>query len=95
MDEFEYKGFKYRIVSVVDATVELIYAGKLTGRIVVPEEVEYQNLKCKVVAIRGAQKAECYYYQPDDKRRKVERRWSPVFCPVFVGQSLQSFSKIN
>lgn len=91
MDEFEYKGFKYRIVSVVDATVELIYAGKLTGKIVVPEEVEYQNLKCKVVAIRGAQKAECYYYQPDDKRRKVERRWSPVFCPVFVGQSLQSF----
>ena len=91
MDEFEYKGFKYRIVSVVDATVELIYAGELTGKIVVPEEVEYQNQKCKVVAIRGAKKIEYYDYQPDDKRRKVERRSREVFCPVFVGQSLQSF----
>ena len=91
MDEFEYKGFKYRIVSVVDATVELISAGKLTGKIVVPEEVEYQNQKCKVVAIRGAKKTEYYDYQPDDKRRKVERRSREVTCPVFVGQSLQSF----
>ena len=91
MDEFEYKGFKYRIVSVVDATVELIYAGKLTGKVVVPEEVEYQNQKCKVVAIRGTTKIEYYDYQPDDKRRKVERRSREVFCPVFVGQSLQSF----
>ena len=91
MDEFEYKGFKYRIVSVVDATVELIYAGKLTGKVVVPEEVEYQNQKCKVVGIRGAKKTEYYDYQPDDKRRKVERRSREVTCPVFVGQSLQSF----
>ena len=91
MDEFEYKGFKYRIVSVVDATVELIYAGKLTGKVVVPEEVEYQNQKCKVVAIRGAKKTEYYDYQPDDKRRKVERRSREVICPVFVGQTLQSF----
>ena len=91
MDEFEYKGFKYRIVSVVDATVELIYAGELTGKIVVPEEVEYQNQKCKVVAIRGTKKTEYYDYQPDDKRRKVERRSREVFCPVFVGRSLQSF----
>ena len=91
MDEFEYKGFKYRIVSVVDATVELIYAGKLTGKVVVPEEVEYQNQKCKVVAIRGERKTEYYDYQPDDKRRKVERRSREVTCPVFVGQSLQSF----
>ena len=91
MDEFEYKGFKYRIVSVVDATVELISAGKLTGKIVVPEEVEYQNQKCKVVAIRGAKKTEYYDYQPDDKRRKVERRSREVTYPVFVGQSLQSF----
>lgn len=91
MDEFEYKGFKYRIVSVVDATVELIYAGKLTGKIVVPEEVEYQSQKCKVVAIRGTKKTEYYDYQPDDKRRKVERCSSEVFCPVFVGRSLQSF----
>jgi len=91
MNEFEYKGFKYRIVSVVDATVELISAGKLTGKIVVPEEVEYQNQKCKVVAIRGAKKTEYYDYQPDDKRRKVERRSREVTCPVFVGQSLQSF----
>ena len=91
MDEFEYKGLKYRIVSVVDATVELISAGKLTGKIVVPEEVEYQNQKCKVVAIRGAKKTEYYDYQPDDKRRKVERRSREVTCPVFVGQSLQSF----
>ena len=91
MDEFEYKGFKYRIVSVVDATVELIYAGELTGKIVVPEEVEYQNQKCKVVAIRGERKTEYYDYQPDDKRRKVERRSREVTCPVFVGQSLQSF----
>ena len=91
MDEFEYKGFKYRIVSVVDATVELIYAGKLTGKVVVPEEVEYQNQKCKVVAIRGAKKTEYYDYQPDDKRRKVERRERDVYFPVFVGRSLQSF----
>lgn len=91
MDEFEYKGFKYRIVSVVDATVELISAGELTGKIVVPEEVEYQNQKCKVVAIRGKRKTEYYDYQPDDKRRKVERRSREVTCPVFVGQSLQSF----
>ena len=91
MDEFEYKGFKYRIVSVVDATVELIYAGKLTGKVVVPEEVEYQNQKCKVVAIRGAKKTEYYDYQPDDKRRKVERRSREVTCPVFVGQTLHSF----
>ena len=91
MDEFEYKGFKYRIVSVVDATVELISAGELTGKIVVPEEVEYQNQKCKVVAIRGAKKTEYYDYQPDDKRRKVERRSREVTYPVFVGQSLQSF----
>ena len=91
MDEFEYKGFKYRIVSVVDATVELIYAGKLTGKVVVPEEVEYQNQKCKVVGIRGERKTEYYDYQPDDKRRKVERRSREVTCPVFVGQSLQSF----
>lgn len=91
MDEFEYKGFKYRIVSVVDATVELIYAGELTGKIVVPEEVEYQNQKCKVVAIRGAKKTEYYDYQPDDKRRKVERRSRYVYFPVFVGRSLQSF----
>ena len=78
MDEFEYKGFKYRIVSVVDATVELIYAGKLTGKIVVPEEVEYQNQKCKVVGISGSSK--------DDKRRN-----SPIYFPVFVGQRLESF----
>ena len=91
MDEFEYKGFKYRIVSVVDATVELIYAGKLTGKVVVPEEVEYQNQKCKVVGIRGAKKTEYYDYQPDDKRRKVERRSRYVYFPVFVGRSLQSF----
>ena len=91
MDEFEYKGFKYRIVSVVDATVKLIYAGKLTGKVVVPEEVEYQNQKCKVVEIRGDRKTEYYDYQPDDKRRKVERRSREVTCPVFVGQSLQSF----
>ena len=91
MDEFEYKGFKYRIVSVVDATVELIYAGKLTGKVVVPEEVEYQNQKCKVVAIRGAKKTEYYDYQPDDKRCKVERRERYVYFPVFVGRSLQSF----
>ena len=91
MDEFEYKGFKYRIVSVVDATVELISAGKLTGKIVVPEEVEYQNQKCKVVAIRGERKTEYYDYQPDDKRRKVERRSREVTCPVFVGRLLQSF----
>ena len=91
MDEFEYKGFKYRVVSVVDATVELIYAGKLTGKVVVPEEVEYQNQKCKVVAIRGTKKTEYYDYQPDDKRRKVERRKRYVICPVFVGQRLESF----
>ena len=91
MDEFEYKGFKYRIVSVVDATVELIYAGELTGKVVVPEEVEYQNQKCKVVGIRGDRKTEYYDYQPDDKRRKVERRSREVTCPVFVGRSLQSF----
>ena len=91
MDEFEYKGFKYRIVSVVDATVELIYAGKLTGKVVVPEEVEYQNQKCKVIGIRGEIKTEYYDYQPDDKRRKVERRSREVTCPVFVGQTLQSF----
>ena len=91
MDEFEYKGFKYRIVSVVDATVELIYAGELTGKIVVPEEVEYQNQQCKVVAIRGTKKTEYYDYQPDDKRRKVERRSREVTCPVFVGQTLHSF----
>ena len=91
MDEFEYKGFKYRIVSVVDATVELISAGELTGKIVVPEEVEYQNLKYKVVGIRGARKIEYSYYQPDDKRRKLEKRRSDVYFPVFVGKSLQSF----
>ena len=91
MDEFEYKGFKYRIVSVVDSTVELIYAGKLTGKVVVPEEVEYQNLKYKVVGIRGARKIEYSYYQPDDKRRKLEKRRSDVYFPVFVGKSLQSF----
>ncbi len=91
MDEFEYKGFKYRIVSVVDATVELISAGELTGKIVVPEEVEYQNQKCKVVAIRGDSKREYYDYQPDDKRRKVERRERDVYFPVFVGQRLESF----
>ena len=91
MDEFEYKGFKYRIVSVVDATVELIYAGKLTGKVVVPEEVEYQNQKCKVVEIRGDRKTEYYDYQPDDKRRKVERRERYVYFPVFVGQRLESF----
>ena len=91
MDEFEYKGFKYRIVSVVDATVKLIYAGKLTGKVVVPEEVEYQNQKCKVVEIRGDRKTEYYDYQPDDKRRKVERRERYVYFPVFVGQRLESF----
>lgn len=91
MDEFEYKGFKYRIVSVVDATVELIYAGELTGKIVVPEEVEYQSQKCKVVAIRGTKKTEYYDYQPDDKRCKVRRCSREVLCPVFVGRSLQSF----
>lgn len=91
MDEFGYKGFKYRIVSVVDATVELIYAGQLTGKVVVPEEVEYQNQKCKVVGIRGVWKLEHYYYQPDDKRRKAERRYRDVYFPVFVGKSLQSF----
>ena len=91
MDEFEYKGFKYRIVSVVDSTVELIYAGKLTGKVVVPEEVEYQNLKYKVVGIRGARKIEYSYHQPDDKRRKLEKRRSDVYFPVFVGKSLQSF----
>ena len=91
MDEFEYKGFKYRIVSVVDATVELIYAGKLTGKVVVPEEVEYQNQKCKVVGIRGDRETEYYDYQPDDKRRKVEQRERDVYFPVFVGQRLESF----
>ena len=94
MDEFEYKGFKYRIVSVVDATVELIYAGELTGKIVVPEEVEYQNQKCKVVAIRGAEKTEYsdYVYQPDKRYKKRIRTTSKdVIFPVFVGKRLQSF----
>ena len=94
MDEFEYKGFKYRIVSVVDATVELIYAGELTGKIVVPEEVEYQNQQCKVVAIRGAEKTEYsdYVYQPDKRYKKRIRTTSKdVIVPVFVGKRLQSF----
>ena len=94
MDEFEYKGFKYRIVSMVDATVELISAGELTGKIVVPEEVEYQNQKCKVVAIRGAEKTEYsdYVYQPDKRYKKRIRTTSKdVIVPVFVGKRLQSF----
>ena len=94
MDEFEYKGFKYRIVSVVDATVELIYAGELTGKIVVPEEVEYQHQQCKVVAIRGAAKTEYsdYVYQPDKRYKKRIRTTSKdVIVPVFVGKRLQSF----
>ncbi len=94
MDEFEYKGFKYRIVSMVDATVELISAGELTGKIVVPEEVEYQNQKCKVVAIRGAEKTEYsdYVYQPDKRYKKRIRTTSKdVIFPVFVGKRLQSF----
>ena len=95
MDEFEYKGFKYRIVSMVDATVELIYAGYLTGKVVVPEEVEYQNQKCKVVGIRGTKKTEYYDYQPDDKRRKVERRSSVSFFPVFFGQSLSFQNRLE
>ena len=94
MDEFEYKGFKYRIVSVVDATVELIYAGELTGKIVVPEEVEYQNQKCKVVAIRGAEKTEYsdYVYQPDKRyKKRICTTSKDVIFPVFVGKRLQSF----
>ena len=94
MDEFEYKGFKYRIVSMVDATVELISAGELTGKIVVPEEVKYQNQKCKVVAIRGAEKTEYYdyVYQPDKRYKKRIRTASKdVIVPVFVGKRLQSF----
>ena len=94
MDEFEYKGFKYRIVSIVDATVELISAGELTGKIVVPEEVEYQNQKCKVVAIRGAEKTEYsdYVYQPDKRyKKRICTTSKDVIFPVFVGKRLQSF----
>ena len=94
MDEFEYKGFKYRIVSMVDATVELISAGELTGKIVVPEEVEYQNQKCKVVAIRGAEKTEYYdyVYQPDKRyKKRIRTTCKDVIVPVFVGKRLQSF----
>ena len=94
MDEFEYKGFKYRIVSVVDATVELISAGELTGKIVVPEEVEFQNQKCKVVAIRGAEKTEYsdYVYQPDKRyKKRICTTSKDVIFPVFVGKRLQSF----
>lgn len=90
MHEFEYKGWKYRLVSVEEATVELISAGKLIGKVVVPEEVECQDKKYKVIAIRGERYDKAHFEYPSDKRRKPIVSYTTITNPVFIGQALHS-----
>ena len=87
MTEFEYQGWKYRFVSVEEATVELIRINNVTGKVVVPEEVEYQNQKCKVVAIRGEYREESYLYQPYDRRCKAYWTTRDVYTSIFGKQN--------
>ena len=87
MTEFEHQGWKYRFVSVEEATVELIHINNVTGKVVVPEEVEYQNQKCKVVAIRGEYREESYLYQPYDRRCKAYWTTRDVYTSIFGKQN--------